>query len=361
MSQLLQRMRAMRGALALSSALLLLGAALCWFAWENHDARAKVERDRIALEKRIRQETLAMRATETDARHFIESYDRLARLGVVGTWDKLAAIDRFENALAPWSGRIGRYTVALSRDGERTPDPMSPASAPSTIAIAPAAAGAGGVVASPSGSIDGDSTNPGSTRHSDSRARFSVEMQPTDEVDLLAALDAAAHASLGIADIERCEITRRSGSDKAELAATCTLAWHFFAPGAVAPGALAKDARSLARSIPGRPPRPAASIRLARLFFEPADRGRSGAIGIRPTLPGAAAPPPRATVPTVPRRVQGYLRRSDGPDVVWVDDKPSILADPRALSDRDATLREGTRLRPLDEGNWRRDRGASGR
>ena len=347
MSPLLQRMRAMRGALALSIALFALGAGLGWLAWMNHEARGKVARERIALETRLRNETLAMRATEADARRFIEAYDRLARRGVVGAWDKLAAIDRFEHALAPWSGRVGRYTVALSRDGGQD------AEAAVAVAVAPQPADPAAIAVVPA--VGGDdaalAAQAGATRHRHARARFSIELQPSDEPDLIAALDAASRADIGIADVERCEISRRSQGESGALAASCTLSWHLFEPnplpqagsGGVRDSLSAVDAQSI------RPLRSAHGIRLARLFMDPAERAAAARGGMAVAADPRGGAVTRATpASTGPRRVQGFLRRSGGPDVVWIDDSPSILVDPQSLSDRDASLRAGARLDPLD-------------
>ncbi len=334
MKALATRLKAMRGAVALACTLFVIGGVLGWFAWMNHYARAASASERAALERRIRQETIAMRTTEADARRFAGDYDRLAKSGVVGRWNKLGAIDRFEAALAPWRGSVGRYTVAFRADGATADVSLAPDPTATVAAdlASPAQASAAGAAAAP--------------LHRLAQARFSLEMQPSHEADLLAALDAGSRSDIGIADVERCEIARRTDSSEAALAVSCTLAWHSFEPlRAPAPVLPVEPARATGAE-PLRPTRSVASIQLERLFFTPAERAAG---------PGSDAPKPPSSRPASapvgaagPRKVQGYVRRSDGPDVVWIDDRPSILVDPGALSEPDARVREGARLAPLE-------------
>ncbi|MGE0314875.1 MAG: hypothetical protein AB7P21_24940 [Lautropia sp.] len=345
MKALTQRLKVVRGAVALAATLLLVGGVLGWLAWRNHHERLAVALERAALESRIRQETAAMRATEEDARRFARDYDHLVVAGVVGAWNKLGAVDRFEAALAPWRERAGRYTVSVRTDatgnGAATGDAVA-------ADPAPAASGPSGTGAAMAMPAAGDAA----PLHRSGTARISVELQPLHETDLLAALDAASRSPIGLADVERCEISRRTENGDASLAASCTLGWHFFEP--LRP--VGRDTAAASPPLAGAPApesigplRSADGIRLERLFFDPSMRRRAAA-------PVAAAPGATATRTGAgpgPRKVQGYVRRSGGPDVVWVDDRPAILVDPGSLSERDAALRDDARLAPVPDGRIR--------
>lgn len=346
------RLRPLRVPVAFALILLGVAAGASRYAWHRYETQVAVERDRATFELRIRRETAAMKTTVADAAQYATAYDRLVRAGVVGPWHKLAAIDRFEAAMQPWQGRVGRYTVGAiastsAGDAESVGVVASVAAAPVGIALDLPPAGA-----LPAGQTV-DSGQDDLVAHRFVQARISVELQPIDAPDLLAALDVGSRSAIGISDIERCRIGRR-GDDGAELEAACTLAWHSFMP---TNPAVTRHDDEPSSPAPGsaRPLRSAGSIELGRLFLTP-QRRRRGPVEAHANETSATTPRPHAATPEAPapKRVQGYLRRSDGPDVVWIDDAPAILANPAALSQDDARVAAGAQLRPLTGSGWRR-------
>lgn len=311
----------LRGTLIVAGAIAIAAIAVGVYAGLRYEQHQVGRIEQARLQSEILGQVRAMRTTEADARQFVTAYDRLAGAGVVGSWNKLAMIDRFEAAIAPWQGRVDRFAIAA------TPAPA-------------ADAGAAG------------------SAHQLWQARISFEIDPIHEPDLLAALSAAARSDLGIADIEQCELRRRGAADDPQLGASCTLAWHYFEPQAQAQAATPTPPTVATLPAPGseRPARAADGIALARLFLTPDLRAR---VALGPLPPVADAPvrsDPPAAAPTVAaeRRLGGYIRRDDGTTVVWLDGEPAVLARADRLDPRGPRLDPDVELTPLAGRGWRR-------
>jgi hypothetical protein len=322
--------RSLRPVLVVALTLVIASAAMGLRAWQRHGL---LEASRIEREQQVLasfHSLQQMRSDLADAENHEASYRALVAGGVAGPWDKLATIDRLEDAFGAWPGVVGDFGVSAS-----------------------------------TGVLPAGIERPES--HGYREVVASLSLTPRHELELAAVIDAAA-AGTQPADIASCDIRRGDGGP-AGLQVSCSLVWHGFeplpgtgttagaTPGATSgatpgasPGATAAATGTVVTS------RPRSSLALATLFFTPAERARadrapeaergafSAAIS-NAAADGAPAPPVEAQA--TERRVRGYVRRSDGDDVVWVDGVPLVLERPADLDERTLRLAPHSRTRPL--------------
>ncbi|MET0506665.1 MAG: hypothetical protein ABWZ78_00605 [Burkholderiaceae bacterium] len=330
--------RSLRPMLVVALTLVIASAAMGFRAWQRHE---QFEAMRIEREQQVLasfHSVQQMRRDLVDAENHEARYRELVASGVVGPWDKLATIDRLEGAFGLWPGVFGDYSVTTATG------------------------------AFPAGIERAEN-------HGYREVVASLALTPRHELELAAVIDAAA-AGTQPGDVAGCDIRRGDGSPLS-LQVSCSLVWHGFerlpVPGA--PAAMA-DASSGASSGatsettsgatsgatvatntgPAVASRPRAQLALGTLFFTPAERARaehdpeaeSGALSATPSNVGAGATLPASmATQTIDRRVRGYVRRSDGDDVVWVDGAPLVLERPADLDERTLRLAPHSRTRPL--------------
>ncbi|MGE0802459.1 MAG: hypothetical protein AB7G13_29370 [Lautropia sp.] len=159
-------------------------------AWQDH-ARAAREQAEYAAQRRAAVARLATLRDEAEqARRHADDFARLAAVGTVGRPDKLATIDRIEQALTPWRDEVVRFTLGGSRPVE----------------------------------VDG------SNQHELRATRLDLELRPRHEASLLALLAAVRTAVPGVADVERCDLRLRGQAATDGLAAACSVSWRVFVP-----------------------------------------------------------------------------------------------------------------------------------
>jgi len=318
--------RALRPMLVVALTLVIASAAMGFRAWQRHE---QFEATRIEREQQVLasfHSVQQMRSDLVDAENHEARYRELVASGVVGPWDKLATIDRLEGAFGLWPGVVGDYSVTTATG------------------------------AFPAGIERAEN-------HGYREVVASLALTPRHELELAAVIDAAA-AGTQPGDVAGCDIRRGDGSPLS-LQVSCSLVWHGFerlpVPGAPAAMADASSGASSGATVatntgPAVASRPRAQLALGTLFFTPAERARaehdpeaeSGALSATPSNVGAGATLPASmATQTIDRRVRGYVRRSDGDDVVWVDGTPLVLERPADLDERTLRLAPRSRTRPL--------------
>ncbi len=320
--------RALRPALIAASVMLGLSLGMAGFAWQRESDRRDTRADRERLATASFHALQRMRGELADARSHDQRYRALVGSGVVGPWDKLDTVDRLDAALRRWPGVISDYVVART--------------------LGPFPAGVDG----PEGHLYREVT-------------ATLNLRPRHELELVDVINAALGAGPQRGDVTACDIRR--GENDGGLRANCTLAWHGFerdptvVAGATDPAAPATAGAPevVARGSGMARPGPRASVRkpvldppaprlaLGPLFFTPAQRNQAD----RGPEPAPAAPVAIAAgdvdAGVTDRRVQGYVRRSDGDDVVWVGSQPLVLERPGDLDESTLQLAPASRTRPL--------------
>ena len=106
--------RSLRPVLVVALTLVIASAAMGLRAWQRHGL---LEASRIEREQQVLasfHSLQQMRSDLADAENHEASYRALVAGGVAGPWDKLATIDRLEDAFGAWPGVVGDFGVSAS-------------------------------------------------------------------------------------------------------------------------------------------------------------------------------------------------------------------------------------------------------